>query len=671
VETEISKSQEELSRGQLPDKASYFLGRLLIYLGLLIIALALVFLTIKATRVYRIYQDMAPQIASLQAVASVASTNPSELDLAQLEDSLRNTATGLEALHEELRPFLPLTRYLGWVPTYGGDIEAAPYLLAAGRDLSRAGVILLERFSPLLEYPSDVEQASVLSQAVTTLAQARADLDQAEQLLQQAQTSLDAVESGRLSPLLADQVAPLQRYLPLATSGLKVAKRLPSLLGAESPQTYLILTQNMDEIRPTGGYINAAGHVVLDQGQIVEFVMGDSYAVDQLSEAYPYPPTPIRQYMAADYWVLRDANWSPDFPTSARNAIELYELGQGISANGVVVLDQQALVYLVRAFEPVDVDAEEVTSKNVIELMRRQWEPLSDQEYGEWWRQRKSFMVALAQTVRGRFEHDIGSIDPPVLVDALQQALAEKHILVYVEDPIAAEFLSEHNWSGSLQTVPGDYLMVVDANLGFNKASALVERSTSYHVTLAEDGSAQARAKLSYQHPAQRRAEPCLQEPRYDPVYEQNMERCYWNYVRLIVPSGAHLLNGPGIMVDGQYLLRGQSTAGEIDVEPLGSERTSWGQLFLLSPGESLSLDYIYTLPPGTAHSVDDRWVYSLYLQKQPSTLQPPVEVVVTLAEGAHFLESQPQPLIQQGSVGTYSVSLSTDQKIEVSYRFP
>jgi hypothetical protein len=671
VKAEISKSRETLSRGQFPKKATYFLGRLLTCMGLLIIALALVFLVVKANRVYRAYKGMAPHLANLKAIASVGLAKPNELDLAQLEDSLRHTATGLETLHEELRPFLPLTRYLGWVPIYGGDIQAAPYLLAAGRDLSRAGVILLERFSPLLEYPSDVEQASVLSQAVTTLAQARADLDQAEQLLRQAQASLDAVEGERLSPLLADQVAPLKGYLSLATSGLKATSHLPNLLGAESPQTYLILTQNMDEIRPTGGYINAAGHVVLDQGQIVEFVMGDSYAVDQLSEAYPYPPTPIRQYMAADYWVLRDANWSPDFPTSARSAIELYELGQGISANGVVVLDQQALAYLVRAFEPIDVDGEQVTSKNVIELMRRQWEQSPDQKYGEWWGQRKSFMVALAQTARDRFEHDIGSISLPVLVDALQQALAEKHILVYLEDPVAAEFLAQQNWSGSLYTGPGDYLMVVDANLGFNKASALVERSTIYHITLAEDGSAQARAKLSYQHPAQRRVEPCLQKPRYDPVYEQNMERCYWNYVRLVVPSDAQLLSGPGIIVDGQYLLRSQSSTGEIDVEPLGSERTGWGQLFLLAPGESLSLDYVYTLQPSTARRVDDHWVYSLYLQKQPGTLQPPVEIFITLPEGAQFLESQPQPLNQQGSVGTYSVSLSTDRKIEISYHFP
>jgi len=50
---------------------------------------------------------------------------------------------------------------------------------------------------------------------------------------------------------------------------------------------------------------------------IVELVMQDSYAIDRLSEAYPYPPQPLYQYMAADYWVLRDAGWSPDFPTTA------------------------------------------------------------------------------------------------------------------------------------------------------------------------------------------------------------------------------------------------------------------------------------------------------------------------------------------------------------------
>jgi hypothetical protein len=638
----------------------------LIYVGLLIVVLVMVWLAVKAYRVYSTYRATAPHLANLQSLVSAGRANPTELDVAQIEDSLRGTAAGLETLSDDLRPFLPLTRYMGWVPTYGGDIQAAPYLLAAARDLSQAGTILLERFSPLLEHES-----YGMSQVVTALAQGQADLDQAEGLLLQAEANLAEVDSQRLSPRVARRVAPLQEYLPLATSGLGISKRLPGLLGSESRQTYLILTQNMDEIRPTGGYINAAGHVVLDQGEIVELEMGDSYAVDQLSEAYPYPPDPIRQYMAADYWVLRDANWSPDFPTSARTAIELYELGRGITADGVIAVDQQALAYLLPALEPLEVDGDQVTGDNVIQLMRQHWAPDPELAFGEWWSQRKSFMVDLSEAIRYKLEQEPGSVRFRVLADAVQQALAEKHILVYLEDPDAADFLAERDWSGSLQPVAGDYLKVVDANLGFNKASAIVERRLNYDVTLAEDGGAQVQAHLVYQHPAQKRVEDCWQEPRYDPAYEQNMERCYWDYLRLVVPAGAELISGPSVGVDGRYLLRGEPSSGEIDIVRVDPDKVSWGQLFLLAPGESLALDYTYTLPPGTARRMGEQWTYSLYLQKQSGTLSPPIDVTVALPEGAQLLESQPRPDGQKDTVSRYLIGLSTDRKIEISYRLP
>jgi hypothetical protein len=193
----------------------------------------------------------------------------------------------------------------------------------------------------------------------------------------------------------------------------------------------------------------------------------------------------------------------------------------------------------------------------------------------------------------------------------------------------------------------------------------------NYDVFLAVDGSAQAQVHLVYQHPAQKRLEDCWQEGRYDPVYEQNMERCNWDYLRLVVPAGANLNSGPSVIVDGRYLLRGEPTTGEIDVVPVGPDKVSWGQLFLLAPGESLFLDYAYTLPPGTACRMGDRWTYTLFLQKQPGTLAPPVEVTVTLPDGAQRLESRPQPEDQQGTVNRYVISLGTDQTIEVSYRLP
>ncbi len=647
----------------------YYLAHFLIYLGFLIIALLIAWLILKVNRIRGAYRLTTQHLAALEANAQA---NPGELDLVQVERSLRGMTTGLEMLHNELSPFWPLTPYLGWVPVFGGDLEALPYLVAAGRDLGQAGVTLIEIVYPAIGSDSQVAEIEPLPYLVASLTPARADLEQANILLRQHRADLNQLDIEQLSPRMVYGIDQLDRYLSQATSGLQLAISTPVLVGAETPQTYLILMQNSDELRPSGGYISAAGHVVFDKGQIVEFVMQDSYTVDRLTEDYPYPPDPLYQYMAAEYWVLRDASWSPDFPTTASTAIRLYELGQGVSADGVIAVDQQALPDLLRAFEPLKVNGEQVTSDNVIELLRRHWEPEVGHENGSaWWSQRKSFMVDLAEAMRQQLEQGLSKAQLLTLTTSLEQALAEKHILVYTEEPSAADFLAERNWNGALQPAQSDYLMVVDSNVGFNKASALVDRQVTYQIALAEDGSARARATLVYEHRAQKRRETCLNKLRYDPVYEQNMARCYWNYVRVVVPAGANLVSGPQIVVGGEYLLRRRPTTGEIDVTPLDSDKVGWGQLFLLAPDDSLSLNYEYTLPAGTARRSGDQWAYSLYLQKQPGTMHPAVEVVVTLPNGAQLIESQPWPVNQEGRVSTYMVSLSTDQKIEIQYRLP
>lgn len=643
----------------------YYLGHFLLYLGLVSITFAVAWLGFKSVRGYLAYQATAAHLAGLETVVSLDPELPA---LAQLQDSVRQVAEDLDLLQREAAPFLPLMPYLGWMPVYGGDLQALPHLLPAGRDLGRVALLLVDTLAPLLEPQPD----GFLPALVVRLSQVEPELAQAELLLRQHQAAITAIDVRQLSPQIASPVNQLQQHLPGLLSGLRMVRELPAALGAESPQTYLILMQNSDELRPSGGYITAAGHLVFDQGRVAEFVMQDSYAVDRLSELYPYPPRPLYDYMAADYWVLRDASWSPDFPTTARAASYLYRLGQETSASGVIALDQHALSYLLRAFRPFEVQGELVASDNVIELIRRHWAPEVGQNLDRaWWAQRKSFMLALAETIRWKFERDMADIDLPVLVSALEQALVEKHLLVYLETGDWNEVLGEKNWNGMLQPTQGDYLMAVDANVGFNKASALVERRLSYQVVLARDGSAQGQVRLAYQHPAPKHQEQCSIELRYDPVYRQNMERCYWNYLRLIVPAGAQLTNGPGVVVAGQYLLRGQPTSGKIDTETLAPGKKGWGQLFLLAPRDATSLDYTYTLPPSTARPEGNTWTYTLYLQKQPGTLASEVEVTVRLPAGARLVSSRSLPSSQDGELVSYRLNLATDRKISLSYTLP
>jgi hypothetical protein len=277
-------------------------------------------------------------------------------------------------------------------------------------------------------------------------------------------------------------------------------------------------------------------------------------------------------------------------------------------------------------------------------------------------------MLDLAETIRLKFEQGSVDLDWLLLGDALGQALREKHMLIYLNDRQWAEFLLEQNWAGSLVSTQGDYLMVVDANVGFNKASAAVERSIRYQVSLAADGSTNSHLSLLYQHQAQKRAEECIINLNYDPTYEMNIQRCYWNYQQLIVPATAQLASGPKTIVDGRSLLDRQPTTGVLDVVAISSAKSSWGQLFVLAPQETIALDYVYALPAQTAYRVEEHWEYHLYLQKQPGTLNGTAQIEVSLPPGAQPLNSQPQPVEQREGVLAYQLDLSTDQEIQIWY---
>ena len=97
----------------------------------------------------------------------------------------------------------------------------------------------------------------------------------------------------------------------------------------------------------------------------------------------------------------------------------------------------------------------------------------------------------------------------------------------------------------------------------------------------------------------------------------------------------------------------------------------SWGQLFLLPPGEAVAVDYLYTLPEGTVHKVGDYWQYNLYLQKQAGTLAPKVELIVILPEGAQLKDSLPLPTSQTQNKLNYQLNLKTDQPLHLSYSLP
>ena len=131
---------------------------------------------------------------------------------------------------------------------------------------------------------------------------------------------------------------------------------LTSFLGYDEPRTYLLIGQNQNEIRATGGFIGVAVQVTLDGGELTELVFHDSTEVDAPPYAEnPIPPEGVYWYLWMDRLLFRDANWNPHFPDSAAKVAEIFELAQGVKVDGVITSSKKMAHELVALFGDITV----------------------------------------------------------------------------------------------------------------------------------------------------------------------------------------------------------------------------------------------------------------------------------------------------------------------------
>lgn len=440
----------------------------------------------------------------------------------------------------------------------------------------------------------------------------------------------------------------------------------PAMLGLTEPKTFLVLVQNDDELRATGGYLTAAGTMTVSLGRVAGLDLEDTSTLEDPDVVYPPPPDPIARYLAAPVWYFRDANWSPDFPTTAQTAETLFTLGDPRTFDGVIALDQAALRILLEATGPVRVPGlpGRVTAENVIAAMRAARDPAPGEGVSyEWWLQRKDFIPNMAKAVfRQLVWTRLGS-----LLQSAIRVLDERHVTVWLRDPGAAAVLAEHGWDGALRPGDADYVLLVEANLGFNKVNAVTETQLRYEVDLAA-AAPTGRLTVTQTNPAQGSL-PCVPGPDYGAgTYQDLMTRCYWSYLRVYVPQAAVLGAATPHTTPGDWLLPGEDETGAVVVEPGEHGTQSFGTLLVVPFDSTLFTAFEYTLAPQAVRVEGATQVYRLRFQKQAGTQAVPLTLAVRLPPGAQLVTG-PRGGVFADGVWTYSLTLAQDVDVELRYR--
>ena len=365
-------------------------------------------------------------------------------------ESVRTLRRDLESLDRELRSLQkastwfvrPLARQTLWRWL---SIRAALLVegLSATVDLTTTAWWTVLTVESAIESHGQINTASgvpvemtadLVECTLSALRMNRERLFRARQAMSQVSSGIDALGSRSRVHQNWKQHADLALFL------IDTLLVTPSALGSEREQTYLLLIQNSDEIRATGGFISSVAVLNFQGHRLVSARYMNSYDVEAYRSAHPPPPSPLREYMQAGVLLFRDANWSPDYPTSAEVLASLYQLDMEEEVDGVIAIDTSFVRLLLAALGPLSVPKYNVTitADNVVETTIAFWENPLDapsirerhKEFRGWLDHRKDFGGALLDSGLQRFT-DLSSQDVVRVISAVHEAIQGKHLLIW------------------------------------------------------------------------------------------------------------------------------------------------------------------------------------------------------------------------------------------------
>jgi len=458
-------------------------------------------------------------------------------------------------------------------------------------------------------------------QILKNIADKGEDLRAAQERIHRAAETLDRVPDRGLVPQLADGVRTLKEQFPAVLQALDQAipasKIIPTILGYPNDKNYLFLLENNTELRPGGGFIGTYGLMKVRSGEIVSLTTDNVYNLDNRANSLPRiePPEPLQRFLKANKWFFRDSNWSPDFPTTAQQALFFYQRqGGSKDIDGVIAVTPTAIAKLIGLVGPIKVDGIEFTDENFVDQLQYEVEQ-GFLRAGIPENQRKDIIGDLTSILMSRLLN-LPLTEFSKLFLTIGRELDEKQLLIWVDDPTTQNILVAQNWAGAVdQRNDIDSIMVVDANLASLKTDQVMVRTQSYTV-VPEDGGLKATLKITYQNTG---------------TFDWKTTR-YNTYTRVYVPAGSVLIDSSGAQA------REKSNApGKVEtLDELG--KTVFAAFKSIEPGTTSELVLTYKLPD----TVVKQWQagrYTLAWQKQPGMLPPDMNLSVTAPKALASIE--------------------------------
>lgn len=442
---------------------------------------------------------------------------------------------------------------------------------------------------------------------IETLQKVTPELDTISKDLETVQTELAAINPNRYPEQfrgteVRSNIVKAQEFSTGAVTALTefrpVIERLPSIAGGTGkPRKYLVLFQNDNELRPTGGFLTAYAVIKVENGKVTPEKSDDIYELDKkFNGKLPIPPALGKYLTTEKYWNLRDMNIDPDFKNSMDNFYSHYKEvpGEAQDIDGIISVDTEFLKPLSLLLGPVDVpgygtfSGETVPQCDCPQIIYALSEIITKPvNYVK--TDRKGILGPL---MRGLLTKAYGAPKTqwPELFELTWNSIEGRSIQFYFMDPddqAAAELI---NGAGRMKppTDGKDFLAIVDANLGGAKSNLFTEYEVKQTVEAPANGRINKTVEITYRNT--RKGDNCNLEAG---LLCLNSTLRDWN--RLYLPLGAQLESATGFTA-----------------EPKTYEENGFSVIdgfFILEPNSSAKVTVKYSVPyTGTQNYILDIW---------------------------------------------------------------
>ncbi len=452
---------------------------------------------------------------------------------------------------------------------------------------------------------------------VETLDKIKPQLSTIGDKLEEARIEVDKIDPNRypqefkgmkVRSQLVEGIQLLDDATSLVNDAGPLLQSAPYILGKDKPRRYLVIFQNDAELRPTGGFMTGYAVIEVNKGKISTIESDDIYKLDERFPKKIAAPEPIKKYHPnVPYWYLRDQNLSPDFKASMDVFYPNYLLTKSPVVDGIIAVDTQLLVNLLKVTGPIGVPGYGNFSA---ELDKRCdcpgvfyelqvlaggeepviWDPVTGKiikapaNYGV----RKRFLGPVMYSILANVMAQ-PKAKFPTLFNTIISAIEAKHVLLYFNDDEVQSAVESFNMAGRVRDVPNqDFLMVVDTNFSGGKTNIWVKNKVDQVIDVSSDGTVTKTVTVTYNNP---------QDDTVHVATGRNLNGLFRDWMRVYVPKGSELIEAKGFET-------GQATG-----EDLG--KTVFEGFFTLSPLNVKTLTFKYKLP------FKMKSPYKLLIQKQ------------------------------------------------------